>query len=179
MTAMVGVTTGAVWFRVVAGTAIMFNLPFGGLRALGLDRLARAPRARYVEAANCRARARVRRQVRPSSIGKPSSSVRASTRTDVADPDRTFPRHLAGTIESWRRCATQVPAVRGISSRLRDHRALHDRGSLRGRGCHRRRISRAEGRARRSPAAGRLSRANGRGARLFAFDDVVRAMCER
>ncbi len=49
----------------------------------------------------------------------------------------------------------------GRRAEFRDHRAVHDRGSLRGRRRDRARGSRgAEGRARRPPAAGGLSRAD-------------------
>ena len=58
----------------------------------------------------------------------------------------------------------------GPGAEFRDHRALHDRGSLRGRGRDRaRRSRRPDGRTRRSAAAGRLSTPAWPGARRLRF----------
>ena len=71
---------------------------------------------------------------------------------------------LLAVMAALRTPGTRLPL--GPGADLQDHRALHHRGGLRGRRRHRAgRPGRAQGRAGRSAAAGRLSRAHGRGAR--------------
>ena len=68
----------------------------------------------------------------------------------------------------------------GPGAEFRDHRALHDRGGLRGlRRDRPRRHGRPPGRTRRPAAAGRVPFAHGGGDGAFAFGDVVNAITSK
>ena len=92
----------------------------------------------------------------------PSPLRAASTSLPAHD---TIQRHLPSHRDHGRAAQSRERLPVGPRADLRDDRALHHRGGLRGgRRDRARRSRRPEGRAWRSAAAGRLSRAHGRGA---------------
>ena len=103
--------------------------------------------------------------------GKPPARPARATGGDRHRPlngsrDETFPRHRRTDRHHGGAAHARQRLPVGSRAELRDHRALHHRGSIRSRRRDRpRRPRRPEGRARRPAAAGRVPRPHGRGAR--------------
>ena len=151
---MAAVASGALWVRLDdRGRDQLRSAVRSRLRLRRLARLDGAARARHaVPAAPARRRA-------ASTL---ASAARASTRVRRMTPSKDISR-LIEIMAALRDPADRLPV--GSAADVRDHRALHHRGGLRGgRRDRARRPRRPEGRAGRSAAAGRLSRAHGRGA---------------